>query len=64
MVMTFVVNLAIALAADITGEWVGMVVGLALTGWGLGVTIHGLVVGTSPPQSFGSTDNADSTGAR
>lgn len=56
MVMIFVVNLAINVAAGITGEWSAWWSGWALLGWGLGVTIHGLVVRMSQPEGFGSAE--------
>ncbi len=51
MVIIFAVNLALNAAAGITGEWWAWWSVLALIGWGLGVTVHGLVVRFSKPQS-------------
>jgi hypothetical protein len=47
MVVIFIVNLALNAATGITGEWWAWWSALALVGWGLGVTVHGLVVRTS-----------------
>lgn len=55
MIVIFVVNLAINLAAGLTGEWWAWWSGWALIGWGLGVAIHGLVVRLSRPRSSTST---------
>jgi hypothetical protein len=52
-VIIFLVNLAVNLGADIAGEWWAWWSGLALLGWGLGVTIHGLVVRMSRSRTFG-----------
>jgi hypothetical protein len=52
-VIIFLVNLAVNLSADIAGEWWAWWSGLALLGWGLGVTIHGLVVRISRFRTFG-----------
>lgn len=54
MVLIFVVNLAINAAAGITGEWWAWWSVVAMLGWGLGVTVHGLVVRMSRPQSADS----------
>ena len=51
MIGIFVVNLAVNLAANVTGEWWAWWSVLALLGWGVGVAIHGLVVRMSRPQS-------------
>ena len=55
MVVIFVVNLTINLAAELTGEWWAWWSGWALIGWGLGLAIHGLVVRWSRPRSSSST---------
>lgn len=55
MAIIFVVNLAVNIAAGLTGEWWAWWSGWALIGWGLGLAIHGLVVRASRPNS--STSN-------
>jgi hypothetical protein len=55
MILIFGVNLATNLAAGIAGQWQAWWSAIALLGWGLGVTIHGLVVRMSRP-----SDHADS----
>lgn len=52
MVMIFIVNLATNLSAGIAGEWWAWWSVWALLGWGLGVTVHGLVVRMARPQSL------------
>ena len=44
MVVIFLVNLFVNLAAGTTGQWSAWWSGWALIGWGLGVAVHGLVV--------------------
>ncbi len=44
MLVIFIVNAALNAAADLTGEWWAWWSVWALLGWGLGVTVHGLVV--------------------
>ncbi len=51
MVVIFLVNLAVNLAADLTGEWWAWWSGWALIGWSIAVGIHGLVVRMSRPNS-------------
>ncbi len=51
MVVIFSVNLAVNVAAGLTGEWWAWWSGWALLGWGVGVAIHGLVVRMSRPNS-------------
>ena len=55
MVVIFVVNLAVNLAAGLTGEWWAWWSGWALIGWGIAVAIHGLVVRMSRPNRSPST---------
>ena len=55
MVIMFVVNLATNAAAGITSEWWAWWSAYALLGWGLGVSIHGLVVRMSRPRSSSPT---------
>ena len=55
MVVMFVVNLATNAAAGITGEWWAWWSSWALLGWGLGVSIHGLVVRMARPRAPGPT---------
>ena len=55
MVVIFAVNLAVNLAAGITGEWWAWWSGWALIGWGLGVAIHALVVRLSRPKRSSSS---------
>lgn len=50
MVVIFTTNLAINAAAGIVGEWWAWWSVAALLGWGLGVTVHGLVVRLARPQ--------------
>ncbi len=54
MVIIFIVNLLINLAAGITGEWWAWWSGWALIGWSLGIAVHGLVVRMSRPAGFES----------
>ena len=54
MVIIFLVNLAINAAANITGEWWAWWSVLALLGWGLGLSVHGIVVRMARPDSIGS----------
>lgn len=54
MVFIAFTNLAINAAAGIMGEWWAWWSVLALVGWGLGVTIHGLAVRLSGPQGSGT----------
>lgn len=49
MVVIFLVNLAVNIAAGLTGEWWAWWSGWALIGWGIGIAIHGLVVRMSRP---------------
>ena len=49
MVVIIGVNAAVNVAAGIAGEWWAWWSVWALLGWGLGVTIHGLVVRMSRP---------------
>ena len=44
MVLIFAVNLALNAAAGLLGEWSAWWSGWALLGWGLGVSVHGIVV--------------------
>jgi len=44
MALIFLVNLAINAAAGITGEWWAWWSVLALVGWTLGITVHGIVL--------------------
>jgi hypothetical protein len=53
VVIIFLVNLAVNVGTDIADEWWAWWSGLALLGWGLGVTIHGLVVRMSRSRTFG-----------
>ena len=55
MVFLFLVNLAINVAADLTGEWWAWWSGWTLLGWGIGIAIHGLVVRMSRPKSSASS---------
>ena len=55
MVVIFVVNLAVNMAAGLTGEWWAWWSGWALIGWGVAIAIHGLVVRMSRPNSSTST---------
>ena len=55
MVVIFLVNLAVNIAADLTCEWWAWWSGWAFIGWGLGITIHGVVVRLSKPDSSAST---------
>lgn len=50
MVLIFATNAVLNLAAGIAGEWWAWWSVLALLGWGLGVTVHGLVVRASRPE--------------
>ena len=52
MVVIIVVNAAVNLAAGIADEWWAWWSMWALLGWGLGVTIHGLVVRMSRPDGI------------
>ncbi len=54
MVIIILVNLAINAAANITGEWWAWWSILALLGWGLGVTVHGVVLRLARPGTIGS----------
>jgi hypothetical protein len=54
LVIIFAVNLATNMASGITGEWSAWWAVWALIGWTLGLTVHGLVVRMSRPQSSGS----------
>ena len=54
LVLIFAVNLAVNIGANLTGEWWAWWSGWAVIGWGLGLTIHGLVVRLSRPQSLRS----------
>jgi hypothetical protein len=49
MVVIVLVNLALNAVAGITGEWWAWWSALALVGWGLGLTVHGLVVRAGSP---------------
>ena len=51
MIIIFLVNLATNAAAGITGEWWAWWSVLALVGWALGLTVHGLVLRMARPQS-------------
>lgn len=51
MVVIFLVNLFTNIAAGITGEWSAWWSVWALIGWGLGITVHGLVVRLARPGS-------------
>ncbi len=55
MVVIFLVNLAVNMAADLTGEWWAWWSAWALFGWGIAVAIHGLVVRMSRPGASTST---------
>ena len=55
MVIIFVVNLAVNMAADLTGEWWAWWSIWALIGWGVAVAIHGLVLRMSRPNRSNST---------
>ena len=55
MVIIFVVNLAVNMAADLTGEWWAWWSIWALIGWGVAVAIHGLVLRMSRPNSSTSS---------
>ncbi|MGB9358826.1 MAG: 2TM domain-containing protein [Acidimicrobiia bacterium] len=55
MVIMLVVNLATNAAAGIIGDWWAWWSAYALLGWGLGVSIHGLVVRMSRPRGSGPT---------
>lgn len=54
MVIIFVVNLILNLAAGTTGEWWAWWSGWALIGWSFGIAVHGLVVRLSRPDGFES----------
>ena len=51
MVVIFLVNLFTNIAAGIAGEWSAWWSVWALIGWGLGITVHGLVVWLARPGS-------------
>ena len=55
MVVIFLVNLAVNIAAGLTGEWWAWWSGWALIGWGVGVAVHGLVVRMARPKSSTSS---------
>ncbi|MBT8166378.1 MAG: 2TM domain-containing protein [Acidimicrobiia bacterium] len=55
IVLIFVVNLVINVAAGVTGEWWAWWSVWPLLGWGLGVAIHGLVVRLARPKISAST---------
>jgi len=50
MVIIFLVNLAVNVAAGLTGEWWAWWSGWALIGWAVGLAIHGLVVRMARPK--------------
>lgn len=50
MVLIFAVNLALNLATSTTGQWSAWWSIWALVGWGLGVAVHGVVVGLARPR--------------
>ncbi|MGI9584377.1 MAG: 2TM domain-containing protein [Acidimicrobiia bacterium] len=54
MVIIFIVNVAVNVAAGITDEWWAWWSVWVLLGWGLGVAIHGLVVRLSRPNNRSS----------
>lgn len=55
MVIIFITNLSVNMAAGLTGEWSAWWSVWALLGWGVGVAIHGFVVRISRPQGSGPT---------
>lgn len=55
MVIIFAVNLVTNLSAGIAGEWSAWWSVWALIGWGLGIVVHGLVVGLNRPSPSSST---------
>lgn len=55
MVIIFVVNLAVNLAAGLTGYWWAWWSGWALLGWGVGIAIHGMVVRIQRPKTLGAS---------
>ena len=59
MVMIFAANPAINLAAGVADEWWAWWSVLALFGWGLGVSVHGLVVRMSRPEVVGSSSERE-----
>ncbi len=56
MVIIFLVNLAINAAANITGEWWAWWSLLAVPAWGLGLTVHGIVVRMARPDRIASAE--------
>ena len=51
----FIVNLATNLDAGIAGDWRAWWSAWAFIGWGLGITVHGLVVRLNRPTASSST---------
>jgi len=49
MAIIFLVNLGINAAVNITSEWWAWWSVLALLGWGLGLTVHGIVLQMAQP---------------
>ena len=55
VVVIFIVNLAVNMAAGLTGEWWAWWSAWALLGWGIAVAIHGLLVRSSRPNRSASS---------
>jgi hypothetical protein len=59
VVLVFLVNLIINVAAGTTGRWSAWWSGWAVIGWGLGIGVHGLVVRLSRPASHSQIPEAE-----